>query len=175
MICHVYFKYSNKKIAFIFRTSGYSGKQVSARLAMTSRLTWRRTGILIDDAGAEAQKRPSHSRAWLWWYKPVSKTEAWGSSVKNTEAEMMSFWWNFRHWLHRKLLFWPATKISSKVTTLTFRRWYTPKSILHFKIRGYMNTLKVTHYEHLVSALTHWDNELWGCLVLIKYGSRGVN
>ena len=37
----------------------------------------------------------------------------------NTETEMLSFWWNFNHWLHRKLSFWqlsvqPVMKISSK-------------------------------------------------------------
>ena len=36
-----------------------------------------------------------------------------------TETEMLSFWWNFNHWLHRKLSFWqlsvqPVMKISSK-------------------------------------------------------------
>ena len=36
-----------------------------------------------------------------------------------TETEMSSFWWNFHHWLHRKLSKWqlsvpPVTKISSK-------------------------------------------------------------
>ena len=37
----------------------------------------------------------------------------------DTETEMLSFWWNFNHWLHRKLSFWqlsvqPVIKISSK-------------------------------------------------------------
>ena len=37
----------------------------------------------------------------------------------NTETKMSSFWWNFHHWLHRKLSKWqlsvqPVTKISSK-------------------------------------------------------------
>ena len=36
-----------------------------------------------------------------------------------TETEMLSFWWNFHHWLHWKLSFWqlsvqPVMKISSK-------------------------------------------------------------
>ena len=39
--------------------------------------------------------------------------------VINTETEMLSFWWNFHHWLHWKLSFWqlsvqPVMKISSK-------------------------------------------------------------
>ena len=40
-------------------------------------------------------------------------------SAAYTETEMLSFWWNFNHWLHRKLSFWqlsvqPVMKISSK-------------------------------------------------------------
>ena len=39
--------------------------------------------------------------------------------VVHTETEILSFWWNFNHWLHRKLSFWqlsvqPVMKISSK-------------------------------------------------------------
>ena len=40
-------------------------------------------------------------------------------TTASTETEMLSFWWNFNHWLHRKLSFWqlsvqPVMKISSK-------------------------------------------------------------
>ena len=45
----------------------------------------------------------------------------WHCNHKNitTETEMLSFWWNFRHWLHWKLSFWqlsvqPVTEFSSK-------------------------------------------------------------
>ena len=56
-----------------------------------------------------------------------------------TETEMLSFWWNFNHWLHRKLSFWqlsvqPVMKISSKwrhfcfsdmyIRELGYRRWW---------------------------------------------------
>ena len=43
----------------------------------------------------------------------------WNIMVIITETEMLSFWWNFHHWLHWKLSFWqlsvqPVMKISSK-------------------------------------------------------------
>ena len=48
-----------------------------------------------------------------------------------TETEMSSFWWNFHHWLHRKLSKWqlsvpPVTKISSKWRHFRFSvtAWY---------------------------------------------------
>ena len=46
---------------------------------------------------------------WPWWFNPL----------RPTETEMLSFWWNFHHWLHWKLSFWqlsvqPVMKISSK-------------------------------------------------------------
>ena len=39
----------------------------------------------------------------------------------------MSIWWNFHHWLHRKLLFWqllvqPVSKIFIKMATFLFQR-----------------------------------------------------
>ena len=45
-----------------------------------------------------------------------------------TETEMLSFWWNFHHWLHEKLSFWqllvqPVTKISSKWRHFRFSAW----------------------------------------------------
>ena len=49
-----------------------------------------------------------------------------------TETKMSSFWWNFHHWLHRKLSFWqllvqPVMKISSKWRHFRF-------SVLHYHI-----------------------------------------
>ena len=50
---------------------------------------------------------------------PDSHGMCWHSFSPHTETEMLSFWWNFNHWLHRKLSFWqlsvqPVMKISSK-------------------------------------------------------------
>ena len=48
-----------------------------------------------------------------------------------TETKMSSFWWNFHHWLHRKLSFWqllvqPVMKISSKWRHFRFSAWCRP-------------------------------------------------
>ena len=49
---------------------------------------------------------------------------------QNTEMEMLSFWWNFHHWLHWKLSFWwqlpvqPVIKKIIKMTTFWFQ-WMT--------------------------------------------------
>ena len=50
-------------------------------------------------------------------YKVTQSLIGWAQTY--TETKMSSFWWNFHHWLHRKLSKWqlsvqPVTKISSK-------------------------------------------------------------
>ena len=55
-------------------------------------------------------KKKTVKISWKFWFF---------SDDSYTETEMLSFWWNFNHWLHRKLSFWqlsvqPVMKISSK-------------------------------------------------------------
>ena len=62
-------------------------------------------------------KRSTESERFSWWL-PSSSLKTLKASF-NTETEMLSFWWNFNHWLHRKLSFRQLSvqsmmKISSK-------------------------------------------------------------
>ena len=93
-----------------------------------------------------------------------------------TETEMLSFWWNFNHWLHRKLSFWqlsvqPVMKISSKWRHLCFSatavlarcpciRQQIIKAHLHYiHISVWASESKVRHnqYKWIDVSCLHWS------------------
>ena len=73
-------------------------------------------------------------------YCVISKIPQWGILLitQYPEMEMMSFLWNFHHWLHRKLSKWqlsvqPVTKYFNKTTTYLFQcNWYIPFKTNYF-------------------------------------------
>ena len=83
------------------------------------------------------------------------------AGLLRTETEMSSFWWKFRHWLHRKLSKWqlpvqPVMKISSKwrhfrfsVCLKYFDIWArTPVPISVFFLSSIVFLFMVTCFNH---------------------------
>ena len=74
------------------------------------------------------------------------------------ETGMLSFWWNFRHWLHWKLSIWqlsvqPETKISSKLPRFRFSVWRrqnpVPPIVCTLVIHGYIFVIHERKLCHL--------------------------
>ena len=101
---------------------------------MTNKMFWKREQ-LWNDMFVDCMSKATPYVLLLLWYIPhmhlhLTLNKSTGirkpctqkkTVIRNTETGMSSFWWNFHHWLHWKLLIWQFP-VQSVIKTLS--KWH---------------------------------------------------
>ena len=101
------------------------------------------------------------------YIRSVGWADGFSWTLQFTETEMLSFWWNFNHWLHRKLSFWqlsvqPVIKISSKWRHFCFS---VMMIYYHIVYKASLGHNELTSLEDRGKMSWWWWYHAWPCIL----------